>query len=295
MPLPPPIDACAADLSAPVRAILDEPPEPGELRVEADGIRFVARTWGDSSQPPLLLVHGITSSSDTFWRIGPALGASLERFVVAPDQVGHGRTSRWTGKVSFRDNAGSIAAFVRAAGIDRGDLAVVGHSWGGMTVAELPRAGVRPAVLVLLDPPCVPLAAIASMLDDPVERHYGDPDEALRAMARANPTWAAGDVVAKATALTEFDEPAVRAILTENGDWDGGLSALRDPAAAGVRVRLVRGDPAAGGLVADAAAHAFAELIGDANVLTIAGGAHSPMRNRVENTLVALLRALGPG
>lgn len=295
MPLPPPIDACAADLPGAVRAVLDAPPEPGELRIEADGIPFVARTWGDRSRPPLVLVHGITSSSDTFWRIGPALGVGLERYVVAPDQVAHGRTARWTGKVSFRDNAGSIAAFIRAAGADHPDLAVVGHSWGGMTVAELPAAGVRPAVLVLLDPPAVPLAAIASMLDDPVERHYDDPDEALRAMAMANPMWAAGDVVAKATALTEFDEPAVRAILTGNGDWDGGLAALRHRAAAGLPVRLVRGDPGAGSLVSDIAAEALAEIIGDANVLTIAGGAHSPMRNRVEGTMVALLRALGPG
>ena len=295
MSLPPPIDAFATDLTAPVRAVLDAPPDPGEVRVEADGIPFVARTWGDPARPPLLLVHGITSSSDTFWRIGPALAVGLERFVVAPDQAAHGRTGGWTGKVSFRDNAGSIAAFIRAAGIDRADLAVVGHSWGGMTVAELPAAGIRPALLVLLDPPAVPLAALASMLHDPVERHYDDLDEALRAMARANPTWAAGDVLAKATALTEFEEPAVRAILTENGDWDGGLAALRDPAVTGIRVRLVRGELAAGGLVPDASAEAIGAVIGEQNVLTIAGGAHSPMRNRVEGTTVALLRALDAG
>jgi pimeloyl-ACP methyl ester carboxylesterase len=293
--LPPPIDTCATDLTAAVRAILDAPPDPGELRVEADGIPFVARTWGDPARPPLLLVHGITSSSDTFWRIGPALAAGLDRFAVAPDQVAHGRTGHWTGKVSFRDNAGSIVAFIRAAGLDRPDLAVVGHSWGGMTVAELPAAGIRPAVLVLLDPPALPLAEIASMLDDPVERQYDDLDEALRRIAGANPTWAAGDVLAKAAALTEFDEPAVRAILTENGDWDGGLAGLQDPAAAGLAVRLVRGDPPSGGLVPDAAAEAIGAVIGEANVLTIAGGAHSPMRNRVEGTTVALLRALDAG
>jgi len=290
--LPPPIDACATDLTAAVRAVLDAPPDPGELRVKADGIPFVARTWGDPARPPLVLVHGITSSSDTFWRIGPALGTGLDRYVVAPDQAAHGRTGHWTGKVSFRDNAGSIAAFIRAAGLDRPDLAVVGHSWGGMTVAELPAAGIRPAVLVLLDPPALPLAAIASMLHDPVERHYDDLDEALRAIAGANPTWAAGDVLAKAAALTEFDEPAVRAILTENGDWDGGLAGLRDPAAAGLAVRLVRGDPRSGGYVPDAAAEAIGAVIGEANVLTVAGGGHSPMRNRVEGTMVALLRAL---
>ena len=293
MPLPPPIDASPADLPAAVRAVLDTPPDPGELRVEADGIPFVARTWGDPSRPPLLLVHGITSSSRVFWRIGPALGVGLDRFVVAPDQAGHGRTVGWVGRVAHRDNAGSIAAFVRAAGLDRPDLAVVGHSWGGMTVAALPAAGIRPAVLVLLDPPAIPLAAISLMLHDPVERHYADADEAEAVIGPLNPTWGWGDVIAKAEALTQFDEPAVRAILTENGDWDGGLAELRRPAEAGLPVRLVRGDVASGGLVPDAAAEAIAAVIGESNVLTIAGGAHSPMRNRPEATVVALLRALG--
>src|SRR4029453_10048574 len=57
---------------------------------------------------------------------------------------------------------------------------------------------------------------------------------------------------AKAEALTQFDEPAVRAILTENGDWDAGLAALADPAARDVQFRVIRGDPAAGGMIPDA-------------------------------------------
>jgi pimeloyl-ACP methyl ester carboxylesterase len=295
VPLPPPIDATAADLPDAVRAVLDAPPEPGELRVRADGIPFVARTWGDPARPPLVLVHGVTSSSLIFWRIGPALATALDRFVVAPDQAGHGRTGNWAGKVAFDDNAASLAAFIRTGGFDRPDLAVLGHSWGGMTVAALPIAGIRPAVLVILDAPAVPLAAIASMLDDPVERHFEDPEEALHAIGAIRPTWPWADVVAKSLPLTEFDEPAVRAILTENGDWDGGLAALRDPAAAGVPVRLVRGEVASGGLVPDAAAEAIGAVIGAEHVLTIAGGGHSPMRNRVETTMVALIRALGPG
>jgi pimeloyl-ACP methyl ester carboxylesterase len=102
-----------------------------------------------------------------------------------------------------------------------------------------------------------------------------------------------GDVVAKAESLTQFDEPAVRAILTENGDWDGGLAGLADPATAGVPTWLVRGEPASGGLIPDEQAVRIAERIGADHVITIAGGAHSPMRLRPEATIVALLRALG--
>ena len=283
-------------LTAAVRAVLDAPPDPGELRVEADGIPFVAWTWGDPARPPLLLVHGITSSSDTFWRIGPALAAASTGTSSRRTRSAHGRTGHWTGKISFRDNAGSIAAFIRAAGLDRPDLAVVGHSWGGMTVAELPAAGIRPAVLVLLDPPAVPLAAIASMLHDPVERHYDDLDEALRAMARRQSHLGRGRRAREgrgADGVRRAGRPRDPHRERRLGRRPGGPARIRRPPAS--PVRLVRGDLAAGGLVPDAAAEAIGAVIGEANVLTIAGGAHSPMRNRVEGTMVALLRALDAG
>jgi pimeloyl-ACP methyl ester carboxylesterase len=281
-------------LPAAVDAALEAPAASADHVIEADGIPFFTRTWGDPDAPPLLLLHGITASSRVWWRIGPALGAALGRRVLAPDQAGHGRTGHWAGKVAPRDNAGSIAAFIRAAGVDRADLRVVGHSWGGVTVAALPIAGVVPEVTVLLDPPAVPFAEIAAMADDPVERFYDDLDEAVAALGRAHPTWGWGDVLAKAEALTQFDVEAVRTVLVGNGDWDGGLSSLADPAAARATFRLVRGDPATGGLVPDAAAGAFAARLGPEHVITIPRGAHSPMRDRPGETVEALVRALQP-
>jgi pimeloyl-ACP methyl ester carboxylesterase len=292
--LPDPIDAKPSDLPAELVAVLDWPAEPGWITVEAAGNAFAARTWGDPEGAPLLLIHGVTASSGIWWRVGPALAAGLHRRVVAVDQAGHGRTGRWSGHHRFRDNAADLVAFAVAAGLARPDLRVVGHSWGAMSAAALPAAGIRPEVLVLLDPPAIPLAAIAAMLDDPIERHYDDVDEALAAIGRLHPTWPWGDVVGKAEALTQFDEAGVRAVLTENGDWDGGLADLSDPAAASVAIRLVRGEPASGGLVPDPAAAALAARIGAEHVLTIRGGSHSPMRTRPETTVLALLRALQP-
>jgi pimeloyl-ACP methyl ester carboxylesterase len=293
--LRPPVSASRADLPAAVGLALDDPPAPDEATLTAAGIPFATRAWGESSAPPLLLVHGVTASSRIWWRVGPALAVGLGRRVVAVDQAGHGRTGHWTGHHRFRDNATDIAAFIGAAGLARPDLRIVGHSWGAMTAACLPAAGVRPEVLVLLDPPAVPRAAIATMLDDPVERRYDDLDEALAAIGGLHPTWPFGDVVAKAEALTQFDEAAVRSILLDNGDWDGGLAALADPAAADVLVWLVRGEPAAGGLIPDGEAERIAARIGPERVITIAGGAHAPMRLRPEATTLALLRALEGG
>jgi pimeloyl-ACP methyl ester carboxylesterase len=284
----------AVALSPDVEAALDNPPASTDVVIEADGIPFFTRTWGPPDAAPLVLVHGITASSRIWWRVGPALGVALGRRVLAPDQAGHGRTGHWRGRLTFRDNAVSIAAFLRAAGLERSDLRVVGHSWGGMTVAALPIAGIVPEVTVLLDPPAVPFAAIASMLDDPIERFYDDVDEAVSALGSHFPTWAWGDVQAKAEALTQFDVDGVRDVLTGNGDWDGGLASLADPAARDAVVRLVRGDPATGGLVPDGVAAAFAERLGPANVFTIQRGPHSPMRVRPRETVATLVRALEP-
>lgn len=290
---PAPVRATRDDLADPVRAALGAPPEPTWRTVHAAGIPFAAREWGDGGRP-VLLVHGITSSSAVWWRLGPALAAGLGRRVIAVDQAGHGRTGQWTGHHRFVDNAADIAAFARAAGIDGPDLRVVGHSWGAMTAAALPAAGLVPAALVLLDPPAIPLATIAAMLDDPVERHYDDLDEALDLIGRLNPTWPYGDVLAKAEGLTQVDERAAREVLTLNGDWDGGLADLAHPAAAPVAVSFIRGEPAAGGLIPDEAVAGLAARVGPDNVITIAGGGHSPMRTRIEATTLALLHCLQP-
>lgn len=61
----------------------------------------------------------------------------------------------------------------------------------------------------------------------------------------------------------------------------------------GRRAWLVRGDPAAGGLVPDSAIPALAAAVGPGHVLTIAGGPHAPQRLLPEATTLALLRALG--
>ena len=276
-----------------VAVALVRPGAPDESTVEAAGIPFHVLSWGDPDARPLLMLHGVTSNARTWWRVGPALAAAGYR-VVAPDMPGHGRTGHWVGHVAFRDNAADLAELARSVfpGRDQGDVRVVGHSWGGMTAAAFPAAGYAPARLALLDPPTLTLAMIEQMIADPTERRYDDIDEAISVVGGLNPTYGYGDVVAKAEALTQFDEPAVRAILTENGDWDSGLAALAHPAARDVPVRLIRGDPAWGALVPDAAMPAFAARLGEENVTTIQNGPHSPQRTHPVETTATLLRAL---
>jgi pimeloyl-ACP methyl ester carboxylesterase len=290
--LPAPIRATAADLPTRVAAALERPSAGRDSSVRAADIHFERVEWGERNDPPVVLVHGVTSNAAAWWRIGPALAAAGYH-VVALSLPGHGGTGSWRRRHRFLETAEDLAAFVAAAGLDGTNLRVVGHSWGALAAAHLPAAGVRPKVLVLLDPPALPAAVMGTLIVDPIERHYDDLGEAVRAMRTANPSWTDGDVRAKATSLTQFDESAVGTILLDNGDWDGGLAGLADPGASGVDTWIVRGEPASGGMLPDAALPGFVQRIGADHILTIDGGAHSPQRMHPEATLVALLRALG--
>jgi pimeloyl-ACP methyl ester carboxylesterase len=279
------------DLPAAVRDALEAPTEGQRFGVEAGGIPWSALAWGDPGARPLLLIHGVTSSAAGWWRLAPAFAATGRR-VVAVDLPGHGGTGHWQGHHRFRDNATDVTAFIRAAGLDRDDLQVIGHSWGAMTAAALPAAGIRPATLVLLDPPALPHATFVQQVEESDERTHTDMGEAIAAVRAANPGWDDGDVRAKAEALTQLVEAAARSVLLDNGDWDGGLGDLADPAATGIPVWMVRGDPAAGGYIPDAFLPSISARLGADHITTILGASHSPQRTHPVETTAALLRAL---
>ena len=295
--IPEPFRASRADLPGPVAGALAAA-DPGlsgarQTTVVVGDVPWAAYAWGDDAGPPVVLVHGVTSNAETFWRIAPAVAAS-GRHVVAVDLPGHGRTGHWQGRFRFDETAADLAAWIRAAGLARPRLAVLGHSWGGMVAAALPRAGLRPGRLLLLDPPSLPVSTMALMTVDPLERPYAELSEALAVIRAANPGWSDGDVHAKALGLTQFDASAVLAVLLDNGDWDGGLAAVADPAAKGIPTWLIRGEARTGGMIPDAALPALAARIGAAHIVTIADAPHSPQRLFPEATVLAILRALAP-
>ena len=259
--------------------------------VAAAGIPFSALEWGDPSARPLLLVHGVTASAAIWWRVGPALAATGRR-VVAVDLPGHGQTGHWVGHAPFRETAADLVAFVRAAGLDRGDLQVVAHSWGAMVATNMPAAGLRPSRLVLLDPPAITLAAIIHEATEAEARLPTSPEAARASALAAHPDLAEGDLDAAASAVADTDLQAVRQILLGNGDWDAGLSALADPATAGLDVRVVRGDPTAGGRTPDEVAATFAKRYGADHVITIPGAPHAPQATHPDQLIAALRQAL---
>ena len=286
------LTATAADLPPEVAFALADPPAGQAELIDAAGTTWPTLGWGDPGGPPVLLVHGVTSNAGIWWRVGPAIAAAGRR-VVAVDMPGHGRTGGPTRSHLFMDTASELAGFIRAAGLDTPDLAVVGHSWGGMVTAHLPAAGLAPSTLVLLDPPVLTLARLRALTESPTERDYATLDEAVAAVRLANPDWSERDVEAKAQALTEFNPELVLAVLLQNGDWDGGMAALRDPAAASSSAWLIRGEWATGGFIPESRVARIESQLGTDHVITIAGAPHSPQRTHPEATVHAILMALG--
>jgi pimeloyl-ACP methyl ester carboxylesterase len=284
-------DTPATNLPAEVVAELAAPTPAMRSTIEAGGRKWSFLTWGRPSDPPLLLVHGVTSNAGIWWRVGAALAAADHR-VTAVDMPGHGPNPTWSGKHRFDETAAELAAFIRAAGLDVPDLAVVGHSWGGMVTAHLPRTRIRPATIVLVDPPHLNLAALEAMTRDATERPYESLDEARAAVRLANPEWTDGDVEAKAVALTEFDADTVLAVLLQNGDWDAGLAALARPEAMRIPAWLIAGEWASGCFIPDPAIPIIERQLGADRVTVIRGAPHSPQRTHPAESVAAILRAI---
>src|SRR3954469_11033359 len=96
---------------------------PNEL--ELHGHRVSYRRGG--SGPALLLLHGVTNSSETWEHVAPRLA---ERFtVIAPDLLGHGGAATPRGDYSLAAHASGARDVLTALGIER--ATVVGHSLGG--------------------------------------------------------------------------------------------------------------------------------------------------------------------
>lgn len=107
-----------------------EPLGPYE-EVVLHGHRIGFQAAGDG--PLLLLLHGITSTSDAWREVMPALA---ERYtVVAPDMIGHGRSAKPRGDYSLGAYAAGVRDLLGVLGFETGT--VVGHSLGGGIAMQL--------------------------------------------------------------------------------------------------------------------------------------------------------------
>ncbi|MGE3194323.1 MAG: alpha/beta fold hydrolase [Microbacteriaceae bacterium] len=221
-----------------------------------------------------LLLHGLSSSPDGWWRVRGWLedsGWQTETLAL----LGHG------GRPPAPSYAlGAYVDDIRAAG-GRYDL-VIGHSLGAcvatVIASEDPGWTTR---LVLLDPvwyiPSGDLPAIAA--DQAAELRLTE--QTLRAQ---KPHWDDRDVAGKLSAIAAVDPAAVTRTFAEVDRWD-----LRDAARRILtRTLVLGGDPAVYTMLEPADGYEVAEDAADMRYIVVPGAGHSPHRDAPAATRAAL-------
>jgi len=100
-------------------------------RVSIHGHEVAYRQAG--SGPVVVLVHGITSSSETWQRVMPFLAGRFT--VIVPDLAGHGESDKPKGDYSLGAHASFLRDLLAELGHERATF--VGHSLGGGVVMQL--------------------------------------------------------------------------------------------------------------------------------------------------------------
>lgn len=115
--------------------------EPLKGDVSANGLRLHYRRWQPpeplnaqtDSLPPILLLHGLASSSH-IWNLVAPLLAARGHVVTAFDQRGHGESEKPDSGYDFDTIVADDGAAVKA--LDIAHPVVVGHSWGAAVALQ---------------------------------------------------------------------------------------------------------------------------------------------------------------
>jgi len=141
--------------------------------------------YGPTRPPQILAVHGLTGHGQRWQTL--ATRHLPEFAIIAPDLIGHGRSS-WAAPWNIDANVGALAALLEADADD--PVVVVGHSFGGAVALNL--AAARPdlvAALVLLDPA---VGLDGGWMRDIADDMFASPDYTGREEARlekVNGSW----------------------------------------------------------------------------------------------------------
>jgi esterase len=119
-------------------------PQPQSTFLIVNGLRMHYLDWGHPSAPPVVCVHGYTSSAQAF--AAPARHFQ-GRHTIALDVRGHGE-SAWspTEAYQYHDQISDLAGFVDQLGLEQ--FALIGTSMGG--IIAMAYAGAHPERLLRL-------------------------------------------------------------------------------------------------------------------------------------------------
>jgi pimeloyl-ACP methyl ester carboxylesterase len=181
------------------------------------------RSWG-AAERRVLLLHGPTSSSATWWHVGPALAEAGWR-VKAPDLPAHGASPRADHALTPEVAAATLVAELADRPLDL----VIGHSLGASVALALVAQGVIVRSLVLDElpgPNSCDWAAEAESVLASVANARRDPAGALEQIRAAQPRWSDRDCEQAVRDLASSGADEIAAGLRLGAEWPG-LNAVR--------------------------------------------------------------------
>lgn len=143
-----------------------------DATVELNDLSFHYREYAGEGRPVVLL-HGVASTSRIFLLLGPLLGRSFR--TLALDQRGHGESAKPDSGYDFETITADLEAFIDKLRLER--PVIVGHSWGGNVAIEY--AATRPgrvAGLALVDGGFLEISAREGATWEKAEREMTPPE-----------------------------------------------------------------------------------------------------------------------
>jgi pimeloyl-ACP methyl ester carboxylesterase len=165
------------------------------------------------------LLHGVTSSSGTWWRLGPALAAAGWE-VTAVDLPGHGDGPRPSDDLAIMSALADGAVGVLPSQL----TALVGHSLGAIVALEA--AARYPELakgIVLEDPPGMAdldTALLAAGVEAEGKAAKEHRDAYWQRVRHDNPDWDDQDVEHHVAAFEAADTPGIAEALRAGLSWD---------------------------------------------------------------------------
>ena len=206
-------------------------PQPAPMTLTVNGLRLRYLEWGNPGAPPVVCVHGYTSSAEAFNALARRVSDRVR--LIAMDVRGHGE-SAWSpdGAYRYEDQAGDLAGFVDQLGLQR--FTLIGTSMGGIIAMTYAAAHAeRLAGLVINDIGPDPEAGtqrITQMVGDRPDR-FATLDDALAYRRRMSP------IVASRTE----DDQLELALGVLRRDANGAWGWKMDPAY--ITQRVQKGPP----------------------------------------------------
>ncbi len=240
------------------------------------GDHFIAVKQWPGSGPPVVLVHGISSSGSTWESLIPALSQRFSPITL--DLRGHGESGKPDRGFLHDDYVDDLDGVLTALDIDHPLL--IGHSFGGLvSLGWAARHPDRAAGLIVVDSPLRIGKEFLSAFKGWMMLN-ALPTPALTAWYRAgNRHWNVRQAHRRArtmrkTARNVFVELRHDTLANDGIDRLAEFQRIASP------VLLVRGDPASGSLVRPADVEAFGQRVANGRVVQIPGASHSLHRDR---------------